>query len=142
MDLYIFSTSGLSNLSVGEPVPDFSQAYPEYFSDNFSPMVKERLPAKANNIRVYKGDRFLHNVSEEGAVACGAVVRLTGYPKSRMQKWLKSLDKLEAGFGMIREERSFERLDGVDGSRIEANIYFLPDLDSIGDKDGELVPLD
>ena len=92
---YLFSTGGLGKLEAGDLVPDFSVLYPDHFS-SFQPEVKKNYPARAHDIRLYKGDAFVHAVVEPGYDVEGAVLELTG-PAEDLGRWERELDTFERG---------------------------------------------
>ena len=131
--IYIFSASGLAKLGVGDYGPPMSKRHP------FMPEVVETYDMFAKDISLWKGQKYVHNVNDRGKMSKGRVVGLKG-PGADMALWTRQLDEFERSFGMKKGKRWF-RPGKRGGIEMEAIIYYLPGLDAIGDKDGELIPM-
>jgi len=134
----LFSASGFSKLPVGADVPPLGSEY----SQDLKLMVSDKYSVAANHMTLYKGEKFpAHNVHDSRleSIAEGAVLEITG-PKDDVKQFQSELDALEETYGMKKETREFYRLDGL--GKIESPLYILENLEAIGDKDGELVPIE
>lgn len=131
--IYIFSASGLSRLKPGDYGPALSKRYP------FRPLVAEKLDVIAEDISLWQGESYVHNVSEKGSESRGSVTGLKG-PGGDMALWTELLDRFEKELGMKKDKKWF--YTGKDrGIGIQAIVYYLDEPRTKNDSDGALVKI-